>query len=107
MLILLVASSEASSTAESAICLADIAVRRGHEVAVFFHMGGVHLLRAPQASIRLSYLASQGVRLLVCRTSAKARGIESEDELPDEAEMSSLRHLIELLDRCDRALFLG
>ena len=107
MLILLVASSEAPSTLESAIGLADIAVRRGHEVAVFFHMGGVHLLKAPQASNRLAALASQGARLLACRTSAKERGIESEDELADGAEMSSLSQLIELLDRCDRALFLG
>ena len=84
-----------------------VSVRRGHEVAAFFHMGGVNLLKASQASNRLVALTYEGVRLLACRTSANERDIESTDEFVEGAEMSSLGELVELLDRCDRALFLG
>lgn len=107
MLILLVASSEASSTLDVASGLASAAAVRGHEVTVFFHMGGVRLLKASKASSRISSLASERVRLLACRTSAKEHGIESESELVEGAEMSSLSELVELLDRCGRTLFIG
>ena len=107
LLILLVASSDTPSTLDSVIGLTTVSVRRGHEVAAFFHMGGVNLLKASQASNRLATFASEGVRLLACRTSANERGIESTDEFVEGAEMSSLGELVELLDRCDRALFLG
>jgi len=104
---LLVASSETSPTLDSALGVAAAAARRGHEVTVFFYMGGVHLLKASRALSRLTDPSMRGVRLLACRTSAKERGIDSEAGLPERTEMSSLSELVELLDRCDRALFLG
>ena len=107
MHILLVASSDTSSTLDAACGLATAAVNRGHEVTIFFHMGGVTLLGASQAVDRLAPLISSGVRLLACRTSAKERGIESGDDLMEGSEMSSLSEFVEMLDRCDRTIFLG
>jgi len=105
--ILLVASSDTSSTLDEVYGLASAAVGRGHEVTVFFHVGGIGLLVAPRASDRLASLVPLGVRLLACRTSARERGVDSEDGLVEGAVMSSLGELVDLLDRCDRALFLG
>ena len=107
MHILLVASTDLQSTLDEACGLAAAAVDRGHEVTIFFHMGAVGLLEASRASDRLASLIPSSVRLLACRTSAKEGGIESEDEMIEGAEMSSLGELVEMLDRCDRALFLG
>ena len=107
MHILLVASSDTPSTLDAACGLAATAVDRGHEVTIFFHMGGVTLLEASRAAGRLAPLISSGVRLLACRTSARERGMESEDDLIEGSEMSSLSELVEMLNRCDRALFLG
>jgi len=107
MHILLVASSDLQSTLDEACGLAAAAVDIGHEVNVFFHMGAVGLLKASRASDRLASLIPSGVRLLACRTSAKECGIESEADMIEGAEMSSLSELVEMLDSCDRALFLG
>lgn len=107
MHILLVASSDTPSTLETACGLAATAIERGHEVSVFFHMDAVCLLEASRAADRLASLALSGVRLLACRTSAKERGVESEGDMMEGAEMSSLGELVEMLDSCDRTLFLG
>jgi len=102
--LLLVASSDAPSTLDAVRGLASAAARRGHRVTVFFQMSGVKLLGASWAN-RFASLVPLGVRLLACRTSAKEEG--AEDELVGEAKMSSLGELVDLLDRSDRALFLG
>jgi len=107
MHILIVASSDLPATLDTAQGLATAAVNRGHRVSVFFHMDAVVLLEASRAADRFASLASSGVRLLACRTSAKERGIESEGEMLDGAEMSSLSKLVEMLGRCDKSLFLG
>ena len=95
------------STLDTACGLASAAVERGHEVTVFFHMGGVSLLQASRAADRLAHVITLGVRLLACRTSAKERGMESEDDLMEGSVISSLSELVEMLDRFDRILFLG
>lgn len=107
MLILLVASSDAPSTLDRAYGFAEAAVGRGHGVMAFFHMDGVRLLKASQAADCFGSLVPLGVRLLVCRTSAKERGLESEGNLMEGVVMSSLSELVEMLERCDRALFFG
>ncbi len=107
MHILLVASSDLPSTLDEACGLATVAVDRGHQLTVFFHMGAVGLLKASQAADHFALLIQSGVRLLACRTSAKECGIESEADMIEGAEMSSLSELVEMLDSCDRTLFLG
>jgi len=107
MHILLVASSDLPSTLDEAYGLAATAVDRNHKVTIFFHMRAVGLLKASQAADHFTLLIQSGVRLLACRTSAKECGIESEADMIEGAEMSSLGELVEMLDRCDRALFLG
>jgi len=104
LLVLLVASSDAPSTLDAVCGLAAASAGRGHEVTVFFHMDGVKLLNVSLRTGRLVHLLPLGVRLLACRTSARERGVEG--DLVEGAEMSSLGELVELMERCDRALFL-
>lgn len=107
MHILIVASSGQPPTLETAQGLFTAAVNKGHRVSVFFYMDAVSLLGVSEAVERLTALISSGVRLLVCRTSAKERGVELEANTVDGMEMSSLGELVELMDGCDRSLFLG
>lgn len=87
--------------------MARAAAGRGHEVTIFFHMGGVGLLEASRATKSLASLVPLGVRLLACGTSAREWGIEDRGGLMEGSETSSLSELVELLDDCDRAVFLG
>ncbi len=107
MHILIVASSGQPQTLENAQGLVTAAVNNGHWVSVFFYMDAVSLLKASEAADRLDTLSSSGVKVLICRTSAKERGIDAESEVVEGAKMSSLGELVEMLDDCDRALFLG
>lgn len=105
MIILLVVSSDAPSTIETVSNLASIMTGKGHNVTAFFHMKGVRFLKAPQASSRFSAAQANGLRVLACRTSVKDNGINSENELIEGTEMSSLAVLVEMLSLCDRVLF--
>lgn len=107
MHILIVASSSQPPMLETARGLVTAAVEKGHRVSVFFYMDAVSLLGASETVEWLTPLTSSGVRLLVCRTSAMERGVELEANTVDGMEVSSLGELVELLDGCDRALFMG
>ncbi len=78
-------------------------VGRGHPVAIFFTGDGVKHLKAVE---EMAEISSMGVRLLACRTSLRERGIEPEEGLPKGVETSSLGMLVELLEACERAIFL-
>jgi sulfur relay (sulfurtransferase) complex TusBCD TusD component (DsrE family) len=107
MYILLVASSASTATMKTAGDLTAAALGRGHKVSLFFNGESVRLLEAGKMDSDVAYLASQGVRLLACITSARERGITSPDGLAEGAEMSSLGELVELMDDSDRVLFIG
>lgn len=83
--------------------LSSAMVDRGHSVAIFFTGDGVNHLRDEAG---LAELSSMGVRLMACRTSARQRGIAIDRDQPRGVEMSSLGMLVELMEACDRALFL-
>ena len=107
MRILLVAYSDSEATAEKIEGLAKAALTRRHEVTVFLNGVSVRLVESGRRTREFSDLVADGVRLLVCRTSAATSGIESPDQLVGGAEMSSLSELVDLMEESGRVLFLG
>ena len=106
LFILIVASTDHPMTLVSLTGLATAAVGRSHEIAVFFNSEGVRLLKASSTGSRLASLVSNGVRLLACRTSLRECGIGYEEDLVEGTEMSSPGELVELVEGCDRVVFL-
>jgi len=80
--------------------LSEAAVRRRHDVTVFFNEDSVKLLRRP------SPVESLYADLLACRSSAMDYGRGKVDMVAN-ARMSSLAELVELLEGSDRVVFLG
>lgn len=107
MRILLVAYSDSEATAKKIEGLTKAALTRGHEITVFLNGVSVRLGKSEGLTRGFSDFVANGVRLLVCRTSAATSGIESRDQLMGGSEMSSLSELVELLEENDRVLFLG
>lgn len=107
MFILLIASSESTATIETARGLTASALVRGHKVTLFFNAESVRLLEAGKMAEDVAGLVTRGVRLLACRTSAQECGITSPEDLAEGVDMSSLGELVELMEDCDRALFIG
>lgn len=107
MFILLVVFSDSMATMETVEGLTTATLARGHEVTVFFNSKSVRLLEVERDVGRITNLALKGVRLLTCRTSAQEFGLTSPDNLVEGAELSSLGELVELMEDCDRTLFIG
>jgi predicted peroxiredoxin len=107
MRLLLVAYSDSKVVKETIIGLSSAARDRGHDVTVFFDGGSVGLVRSGRANRDIERLTPEGVRLLVCRTSAATSGLESLRDLVRGAGMSSLAELVELTEESDRTIFLG
>ncbi len=75
------------------------AVRRGHNVTIFFNEESVTLLKKG-SPVELLY-----AELLACRASARDLDIPR-DRMISNARMSSLTELVELLEESDRVVFL-
>ncbi|MEM2893039.1 MAG: DsrE family protein [Candidatus Bathyarchaeia archaeon] len=103
MLILIVSISGHPDAVRGLRGISSASVKRGHSVIIFFTGDGVNHLREEGM---LNKLSSMGVRLLACRTSARERKVALEGTLREVVEISSLSMLVELLETCDRALFL-
>ncbi len=106
MKFLLVASTDSQTTLRAVMGLSTASISRGHEVSVFFNEDSVRLLRDGRDEGGLKSPFPKGTSLLACRTSARERGV-GEADLPEGARMSSLAELVDLLEECDRAVFLG
>jgi predicted peroxiredoxin len=106
MRILLVASTDTPQALDRVVGLSTASADRGHEVTAFFNAESVLLLR-PENGGALRELATRGVRLLACRTSAFDHGLTSSGAMVEGAILSSMGELVDLLDECDRALFVG
>jgi predicted peroxiredoxin len=107
MRMLLVAYSDSEATENKIEGLAKAALARGHEVTVFLNGVSVKLVKSGGRTRGFPELVADGVRLLVCRTSAAISGIETRDQLVGGAEMSSLSELVDLMEESGRVLFLG
>jgi predicted peroxiredoxin len=104
---LLVASSDSTETIERIVGLSNASIIKGHDVKIFFNGKSVLLLRLDVGHMSLHRLVSKGLRMLACRTSALDYGLSSSHEMLDGVCMSSMSELVELLEDCDRALFIG
>jgi predicted peroxiredoxin len=104
--ILLVASTDTPQALERVVGLSAASADRGHDVTAFFNAESVLLLRPERGGV-LRELVSRGVRLLACRTSALDYGLTSSVAMVEGAILSSMGELVDLLDECDRALFVG
>lgn len=103
MFILIVSISGNADAVEGLSGISSASVKRGHSVTIFFTGDGVNHLREEGL---LAKLSSMGVRLLACRASVRKKWMALEGVLQKVVEMSSLGMLVELLETCDRALFL-
>lgn len=91
--------------------LANAAVEEGHEVTVFFDLEATYSLMAIQSSAnkntpirKLTQLIQKGIQLLVCRESARLRGIDVKHNLIKGVIESSLGKLAELMEEYDRII---
>jgi len=92
---------------QTVVNLAEAALRRGHDAIIFGTGDGVENLKKSAANPLASYLTrlmEAGLRLMVCRESARSRGLSAEADFIGGVEMSSLAEMVELMDSCDRTL---
>jgi sulfur relay (sulfurtransferase) complex TusBCD TusD component (DsrE family) len=89
--------------------LADAAVREGHKVTVFFDVEAAYNLMKSQSDSagKIEELIKKGVKILLCRESARIRGIDTEEGLIEGVTQSSLGKLAELMEEQDRVIALG
>ncbi|MBI2304843.1 MAG: DsrE family protein [Chloroflexi bacterium] len=103
-------SSENSSTV---LRLAEAALSRGHQVNLFASGDGVHNFVSgqhpsglPNAPEGFERLISKGLRVELCGTCLRFRGIKKEDTIPG-SEPSSLAGLMALIKESDHFLTFG
>lgn len=94
--------------------LAKATVEKGHEVTVFCDIEATHNLSARQIlpgqttpASKMAELIKTGVHVLLCRESARIRGINTKEDLIEGAVESSLGHLTELMEQHDRVVAFG
>ena len=87
--------------------LTEAAVSMGHEVTVFLSEESVSVVGSERGEEAYAGLMSRGARILVCRTSVAASGLQSRGGFLEGVEMSSLGELADLMGSSDRTVFLG
>jgi sulfur relay (sulfurtransferase) complex TusBCD TusD component (DsrE family) len=94
--------------------LSKAAVETGHEVTVFFDADATYNLVASHtvpskttAASRIADLIKRGVSVLVCRESARLRGIDTKKDLIKGVVESSLGGLADLMGKHDRIAAFG
>jgi sulfur relay (sulfurtransferase) complex TusBCD TusD component (DsrE family) len=89
--------------------LAKAAVEEGHEATVFCDVEATYNLMKNQTTTagKIDQLIKQGVKVLVCRESARVRGIDTKSGLIEGVVESSLGKLAELMEQNDRVISFG
>lgn len=109
-LLLIILSPPAAGGLHTMVNLAEAVLRRGHESIIFCTGDGVENMRedmlGPLAP-RLTRLIGEGVRVLVCRESARRRGALTGVGLREGVEMSSLAEMVELIDFSEKTIVFG
>ena len=108
-LLLILFSPPTQSQNTVTVCeLSKAAVEMGHEVTVFFDADATRNLVANQtAANRIADLIKRGVGVLVCRESARLRGIDTKKDLIKGVVESSLGGLADLMGKHDRIAAFG
>ena len=111
LLIILFSSPMQFQNTDTVYEFAKAAVEEGHEVMVFCDVDAVYNLMASQIlpnqktpAKKLAELITKRVHFLVCRESARLRGIGSKKALIKGAVESSLGELALLMDQSDRVV---
>lgn len=98
MHLLIIASTE--ENLKNIVGLSRAALNKGHNVTLFFNEKSVLLLKKP------SLLNSINVARLVCRTSFNELRLNLDDIISG-VKMSSLSELVELVENCDKVVYVG
>jgi sulfur relay (sulfurtransferase) complex TusBCD TusD component (DsrE family) len=103
-----------SMESNTAIKLANAAMKKGYIVKIFCYGEGVLSIkegqspkRFPNVGQELEKLALQGVNIAVCETCAHARGLHQGDEIAGTNIGSLTKDFVEFVDETDRLITLG
>jgi len=114
LLIILFSPPLQSQNTDTVYELAKAAVEMGHEVTVFCDIDATYNLLASQIlpnkttpAGKIAQLIKIGVQVLVCRESARLRGIDLQKNLTEGVVESSLGRLAELMEEHDRIVAFG
>jgi len=109
LLIILFSPPLQSENANTACRLASAAVEEGHKVTVFFDVEAVYNLMKSQSdqTKEIEELIEKGAKVLLCRESARIRGIDIKSGLIEGVVESSLGKLAELMEEQDRVIAFG
>ena len=109
LLIILFSPPLQSENTNAACMLANAALEEGHEVTIFFDVEGTYNLMRSQnvQATKIAELIKKGVKVLLCRESARIRGIYTGGGLIEGVTESSLGKLAELLEEQDRVIAFG
>ena len=109
LLIILFSPPLQSENTNTACKLADAAVEEGHKVTVFFDVEAIYSLLKSQSdqANEIAELIKKGAKVLLCRESARIRGVESGSGLIKGVVESSLGKLAELMEEQDRVIAFG
>jgi len=109
LLIVLFSPPMQSQNTDTVYEFAKAALEEGHEVTVFCDIDAVYNLIASQIlpdkttpASKIAQLIKAGVQILVCRESARQRGIDTRKNLIEGVVESSLGKLAELMEEHDR-----
>jgi len=114
LLIILFSPPMQSQDTDTVFEFAKAAMEEGHEVTVFCDTDATYNLMASQIlpdqitpASKMDQLIKAGVHVLVCRESARLRGIDVQKNLIEGVVESSLGRLAELMEKHDRIIAFG
>jgi len=114
LLIILFSPPWQSENTDTVYEFSKAALEEGHDVTVFCDIDAAYNLMASQIlpnqttpTGKMAQLIKAGVHVLVCRESARLRGIDTQKNLIEGVVESSLGRLAELMEKNDRIVAFG
>jgi sulfur relay (sulfurtransferase) complex TusBCD TusD component (DsrE family) len=109
LLIILFSPPMQSQNTNTVYELAKAAIEERHKVTVFFDIESTYNLMTSQSAhaSKIAELIKKGVKVLLCRESARVRGIDTKSGLTEGVVESSLGKLAELMEEQDRVIAFG
>jgi len=114
LLLILFSPPAQSQNTDTIYELAKAAVESGHQVTIFCDADATYGLLAKQilpdninAAGKMADLIELGVQVLICRESARLRGIDAKEDFIQGVVESSLGGLAELMEQHDRIVAFG
>ncbi len=109
LLIILFSPPLQSENTDTVCTLANAAVEEGHKVTVFFDVEAIYNLLDGESTqkAKIADLIKKGAKVLLCRESARIRGIDAKSGFIEGVVESSLGKLAELMEEQDRIIAFG